>query len=195
MVEGKKRFVFKNENLQRVLHSSSDHDLKTQKCIVFKKGKFIVTRKGSFVLRLAENLFKDLKPFCKNIKIVGSIRRKEKNPVDIDIVLIPKDKNKLEDFMKTKGKFIQGGEHESTWKIEGVKVELYYTSEEEWGAALLAYSSKVGAGIGLRIIAKRKGLKLNNHGLFDKKGRKIAGKTEREIYHALGRKFKFPENR
>jgi DNA polymerase (family 10) len=166
-----------------------------EKRVVFKKGKFIVTRKGNFVLKLAEKLFNQLKPFCKKIVIVGSIRRKEKNPVDIDFVLIPRDKNKLESFLKTKGKFLQGGEHESTWKIESVKVELYYTIEEEWGAALLAYSSKVGAGIGLRMIAKRKGLKLNNHGLFDKKGRKIAGKTEREIYDALGRKFKLPENR
>lgn len=167
----------------------------SEKRIVFKKGKFVVTRKGSFVLKLSENLVKSLKPFCKKIEVAGSIRRKEKNPVDIDIVLIPKDKNKLEEFMKTKGKFLQGGEHESTWKIEGVKVELYYTIEEEWGATLLAYSSRFGSGIGLRMIAKRKGLKLNNHGLFDKQGRKIAGKTEREIYHALGRKWKLPENR
>jgi DNA polymerase (family 10) len=169
--------------------------MEDKKRVVFKKGKFIVTRKGSFVLKLSEKLVKSLKPFCKRIEIAGSIRRKEKNPVDIDIVLIPKDKDKLENFMKTKGKFIQGGEHESTWKIESVKVELYYTLVDELGATLLAYSSRFGAGIGLRMIAKRKGMKLNNHGLFDKQGRKIAGKTEREIYHALGRKWKIPKNR
>lgn len=166
-----------------------------EKRVVFKKGKFIVTRKGSFVLKLSEQLVWLLKPFCKRIEVAGSIRRKSKNPVDIDIVLIPKDKNKLEEFMKMKGTFLQGGEHESTWNIEGVKVELYYTILDEWGATLLAYSSKFGAGIGLRMIAKRKGMKLNNHGLFDKQGRRIAGKTETEIYHALGRKFKLPENR
>jgi DNA polymerase (family 10) len=170
---------------------------KIQRRIVFKKGKFIVTRKGDFILNLSEKILKEIKPFCKKIEIVGSIRRKEKNPVDIDLVLIPKNKLELENFIKEKlnWKFLQGGEHESTWKIDGVKVELYYTVEEEWGAALLAYSSKIGAGIGLRLIAKRKGMKLNNHGLFDKKGRRIAGKTEREIYSALGRKWKFPENR
>ena len=165
------------------------------KRLVFKKGKFIVTRKSDFVLKLSERLVRLLKPFCKRIEIAGSIRRKSKNPVDIDIVLIPKDKEKLEYFMKTKGNFLQGGEHESTWNIEGVKVELYYTFVDEWGATLLAYSSKFGAGIGLRMIAKRKGMKLNNHGLFDKQRRKIAGKTEMEIYHALGRKWKLPENR
>ena len=167
-----------------------------KKRIVFKKGKIIVTRKGDFVLKLSKRIFNLIKPFCRRIEIVGSIRRKEKNPVDIDIVLIPKNKKRLEEFMKAKKwKFVQGGEHESTWKIEGVKVELYYTISEEWGASLLAYSSKFGAGIGLRLIAKRKGFKLNNHGLFNKNGKRIAGRTEREIYHSLGREWKLPENR
>jgi len=148
------------------------------------------------VLKLSKNIFKELKPFCKRIEIAGSIRRGEKHPFDIDIVLIPKNKNELEEFLKTKGKFIQGGEHESTWIINRVQVELYYTTEEEWGAELLAYSSRKGAGIGLRIIARRKGFKLTQHGLFDRKtGKKIAGKTEMEIYRALGKHYKKPENR
>jgi DNA polymerase (family 10) len=151
-------------------------------------------KRSEKVLRLSEKLLRDLKPYSKKIQIVGSIRRKEPNPIDIDIVLIPKDKEKLKKFLEKKGKYLQGGEHESTWKIKGVKVELYYTISEEWGASLLAYSSKKGSGIGLRKIAKEKGFKLNNYGLF-KKGKKIAGKTEREIYHTLERPWKKPENR
>jgi len=146
------------------------------------------------VNRLAEKLVLDLKPFCKKIKIAGSIRRHEETPQDIDIVLIPKGKEKLEEFMKTKGKFMQGGEHESTWKVEGVKIELYYTVPNEWGAALLAYSSTKGAGIGLRVVAKKKGFHLTQHGLF-KNDKLVASKTEREIYKALGRPYKKPENR
>lgn len=161
---------------------------------VFKKGKYVTTRKGSFVIKLSKKIVKYLRSFCRKIEVVGSIRRKEKNPVDIDIVLIPKNKEKLVEFMKRKGKFIQGGEKKSRWKIENVKVELYYTTHDSWGATLLAYSSKFGAGIGLRVVAKRKGFKLNQYGLF-KKGKKVAGKTEREIYHALGREWKSPEER
>ncbi len=166
------------------------------KRVVEKKGRKVVTREGSFIIKLSNKLIKELKPYSKRIQVVGSIRRKERNPVDIDIVLIPKDKNKLENFMKMKGRFLQGGEHESSWKIDGVKVELYYTLEDEWGAALLAYSSRFGAGIGLRVVALRKGFKLNQHGLFDRKtNKRIAGKTETEIYHALGRPYKEPWER
>jgi DNA polymerase (family 10) len=155
-------------------------------------------KEGKDVIKLAEEIKKKLNPLCKKIEIVGSIRRKEKNPEDIDIVLIPKDKNQLEEFMKNKlkGKFMQGGEYESTWEIKKIQVELYYADEKEWGAELLAYSSKKGAGIGLRVIAKKKGFKLTQHGLFNRKTKKrIAGKTEKEIYSALRRPYKKPENR
>ena len=152
--------------------------------------------RGEHVLKLANNVLKWLKPYCKKIQIAGSIRRGKKNPKDIDLVLIPKDREKLEEFMAKKGEKLQGGEHESSWFIKRIKVELYYTGEEDWGATLLAYSSKKGAGIGLRIIARLKGFKLTPRGLFNRKtGERIAGKTEREIYHALGRSYKEPENR
>lgn len=96
--------------------------------------------------------------------------------------------------MSKKGKKLEAGEHESTWNINGIQTELYYTTPEEWGATLLAYSSKKGSAIGLRIIAKKQGFLLNNHGLFKGK-KKIASKTEKEIYKALGRPYKKPENR
>lgn len=148
------------------------------------------------VLNLANKLVKELKPYSKKIEITGSIRRKKLNPRDIDIVIIPKDRIKLVNLMKTKGKFVQGGEKKSRWKIQGIKTELYYTTPNSWGATLLAYSSKKGAGIGLRIVARLKGFKLNQYGLFDRKtGKKIAGKTEQKIYHDLGKKNKSPEKR
>ena len=146
------------------------------------------------VEKLARKIISELKPFCEKINIAGSIRRHEKKHADIDIVLIPKDRKKLENFMRTRGKFLQGGEHESTWKVQEVQIELYYTNEKEWGAELLAYSSPKGSAIGLRVLAKKKGFHLTQHGLF--KGKKIiASKTEKEIYRALGKKYKKPEDR
>jgi DNA polymerase (family 10) len=173
--------------------------MKTDVRKVLKKGRVVVTRKGDYVLRLAGKIVRKLRPYCRKIEVVGSIRRKEKNPVDIDIVLIPKNeknKDKIEEALSGKGKKILGGEEKAYFKIEGVEVELYYTVPEEWGAALLAYSSKFGAGIGLRVVAKKKGFKLSQHGLFSlKTGERVAGRTEEEIYHALGRPWKSPENR
>ncbi len=146
------------------------------------------------VLRLSKKVKKWLNPFCRKIVIAGSIRRKEKNPEDIDVVLIPKNEQEIIDFLKTKGKFLQGGEKRVSFKIENVKVELYFTTKESWGATLLAYSSETGSAIGLRMVAKRKGLHLNQYGLF-KNGKYIAGKSEKDIYKALGRSYKSPRLR
>ena len=52
------------------------------------------------VLSLAERLEKELKAYCRRVEVAGSIRRHEGNPHDIDIVLIPKDKEKLEKLKK-----------------------------------------------------------------------------------------------
>ena len=152
--------------------------------------------RGKSVLSLAKRIVSSLKLYCKKIQIAGSIRRGEKNPGDIDIFLIPKNKKKIGEILEKKGRKILGGEQKVFFRIEEIEVELYYTTSEEWGAALLAYSSRRGSGIGLRIIARLKGFKLNQHGLFNRKtGKRIAGKTEEEIYKALGRHWKKPEER
>ena len=159
--------------------------------LVFKKGRLFFAKHPSHVIFVSKKVLRWLKPLSNRIEIAGSIRRKEPKPFDIDLVLIPKDKNKIIEFLKTKGKFLQGGDKRASFKIKGVRVELYFTTPESWGATLLAYSSRLGPAIGLRIFAKRKGLKLNQYGLF-RNGKLIAGKTEREIYEALGKKYKLP---
>jgi len=167
-----------------------------EKRVVFKKGRYVVTKEGKFVIKLSEKIKKRLSNFCSRIKIVGSIRRKEKEPVDVDIVVIPKRKNGREEIvedLKKIGKYISGGEKRITFKIGGVQVEIYLAEIENWGAMLLAYTGSFGNNIGLRSIAKRKGLLLNQYGLF-RNGKKIAG-TEKEIFEALGRKYKSPEKR
>ncbi|MEK6830343.1 MAG: hypothetical protein AABY15_09585, partial [Nanoarchaeota archaeon] len=120
----------------------------------------------------------------------------EKNPGDIDIVVIPKNREKIEKALEKYGTKVLGGEKKAYFKIDNVEVELYYTVPEEWGAALLAYSGKFGSVIGLRVIARTKGFKLNQHGLFSiKTGKRITGRTEEEIYRALGRPYREPWNR
>lgn len=161
---------------------------------VLKKGRIVVTRKGSFVLKLADKIVKQLKLYCKRIKLVGSIRRKEKNPVDVDIVIIPKNKEKIKQILIKEGKVIENGEKQFAVKIKGVKIEIYFVSAENWGSALIAYTGSSGYSIGLRIRAKKRGLKLNQYGLF-RVNKKIAGKTEKQVYKALGKSYKLPENR
>ena len=154
-----------------------------------------MTRKGPVVIALSKKLYAGLKPLCKKIEIAGSIRREEQKPVDIDIVLIPKDKQKIVDYLKTKGKYLQGGGKRVSFKIQGIKTEIYFAEPKSWGAMLMAYTGPSGSAIGLRVIAKKKGYLLNQYGLFNKTGKCIAGKTEKSVYNALGKKWKQPRLR
>jgi len=66
--------------------------------------------------------------------------------------------------------------------------------EEEWGAALLYFTGSKNFNIRMRNAAIAKGWKLNEYGLWD--GDKlIAGKTEEEIFEALGWEFVEPTAR
>ena len=170
--------------------------MKIKKRVVFKKGRYVTTRKGSFVINLSKKIYSGLKPLSKRIIIAGSIRRKNPKPIDIDIMLIPKSTQKIIEYLKTKGKFMQGGEKRSTFKIQGVKVEIYYTTAKNWGASLMSYTGPPGSNIGLRIIARKKGYLLNQYGLFNRKNKRfIVGTTEKSIYKALGKKYKSPSLR
>ena len=151
-------------------------------------------KRGKFVINLSKTILRKLQPYVKKIEVAGSIRREKPNPRDIDIVLIPKNREKISEVMNSLGKFMEVSEKKQTYRIKKISVELYFTSEESWGATLLAFSSKRGSAIGLRIIARFKGFKLNQYGLF-KKGKMMAGRTEKDIYRALGRKYKDPKDR
>lgn len=161
---------------------------------VKKKGKIITTRTPKEVIRLAKNISKDLNPYAEKIELAGSIRRKVP-PKDIDMVIISKDKKGIENELKKRGQILQKGDKKIESRIEGVKVDIFFAKPKEWGAKLLFATGSGGHNIGLRQVAKKKGMKLNQYGLW-KGNRLLASKTEKDIYKALDRpRFKMPEER
>ena len=62
----------------------------------------------------------------------------------------------------------------------GINVDVRVVPAESWGAALAYFTGSEPHNIGLRMIAQKRGWKLNEYGLF--KGNKmLAGKTEKEV--------------
>jgi len=132
-----------------------------------------------------------LRPYSKKLQVAGSIRRRQPHPHDIDIVLIPRDWNKIKQIFQKKTKpRILGDDIVSGW-YKGVQIDVFRAEPSYWGAMLMHATGPQGASIGLRIIARKKGMKLNQYGLWKGKKR-IAGRTERSIYRALGKKYKEP---
>jgi DNA polymerase/3'-5' exonuclease PolX len=138
---------------------------------------------------LSTQLVNKLKPYCKRIKVVGSIRRQKKEIGDIDIVIIP-----LPELFNRVNQIIQvelGGKKKIFGSYKGRPINLFFTNNESWGAALLHSTGPAQFNIRKRFLIKRKGLLLNEYGLFTRNKRKyLVGETEKEIFDYLGWTYK-----
>ena len=75
-----------------------------------------------------------------------------------------------------------------------VQVDLRVLAESEYGAALQYFTGSKEHNVKLRTIARAKGLKVSEYGVF--RGEKlIAGKTEQDVYAAVGMPVMPPEIR
>jgi len=149
----------------------------------------------SSVVAAAHSEAANLAPMSKRLEIAGSIRRNKPEPNDVDIVLIPRNIGRI---MKYVGQYSAGnigrGENHASYKKKGVEVELYFATDENWGAMLMYATGTNQYNIMMRRYAKFFGMKLSQYGLF-KDGKMIVGKTEEEIYRLLGKKWKEPQRR
>lgn len=152
--------------------------------------------------KIAAIVLKELKklPEVKEAAAAGSFRRKKPSVRDLDIVVLTaKPENALKKFVKMK--FVKnilgiGKEKATIITKQGVQVDVRVFTDEEFGAGLLYFTGDKQHNIWLRKIAIKKGWKLNEYGLFENKtGRRIAGKTEEEIYKKLGVRMPKPEER
>lgn len=163
---------------------------------VLKKGKVHVTKSGAEVRSLADEVVRDIRPYAERVEIVGSIRRNQ-SPTDADFVIIPKkdEGNRIREIIKDKASRVDAeGEHKLNARVKGVDINMIFTNKREFGSQMLTYTGPWQANVHKRKVAKEKGWKLNEYGLFDRSGRRIAS-SEREIYKKLGLSYLEPEKR
>jgi DNA polymerase (family 10) len=152
------------------------------------------------ILPIAENVLSKLKNFnsVDDTDLAGSLRRRKETVGDIDILVASKDSEKVMDFFVSldlvKKVLAKGPTKTSIYTKEGFDIDLRVVSKDSFGAALQYFTGSKEHNIALRKIAIEKGFKLSEYGLF-KGQKKIVGRTEKEIYEALGLKYIFPEIR
>ncbi|MFH1211146.1 MAG: DNA polymerase/3'-5' exonuclease PolX [archaeon] len=130
----------------------------------------------------------------------GSLRRQRETVRDIDILVISKNPGKVMDFftaMPDVKRVLAKGPTKSTVIIkEGIQVDVRVVKSESFGSALMYFTGSKDNNIAMRVISIKRGYKLSEYGLFSKKsGRKVAGRTEEEIYSKLGMDYIEPELR
>ncbi len=158
----------------------------------------------STALREAEKYIEYMKKceFVDKITYAGSLRRNEETIGDIDILVTVKNPEKTVEIVSNHFvsyedvlNVVAEGKTKSAVLLEsGIDVDLRILKDDEFGSALHYFTGNKAHNIKIRDIAKNKGLKVNEYGVF-KGNKKIGGKKESEIFESVGLPFIIPELR
>jgi DNA polymerase (family 10) len=140
------------------------------------------------------------KKVVQKIEVAGSIRREKPTVKDIDILAISKTPEKAIDAFanlpEVEKVLAKGSTKAMVILKSGTQADLRVLKPESWAAGLLYFIGNKNFNIAMRKIAIKKGCKLSEYGLFDKKTNKaIPAKSEKDIFKILGMKYKSPKER
>jgi DNA polymerase (family 10) len=134
----------------------------------------------------------------RKIEWAGSLRRMRENIGDIDILATGPNKEKIIHtftHLPEVKEVLASGETKASVIVEGgIQIDLRVVGEVSYGAALQYFTGSKAHNIHLRGIAKAKGIKINEYGVF-KGEKKIGGKEEKDVYLSLGMDWIEPELR
>lgn len=138
---------------------------------------------------------------CKYIHIIepaGSYRRGKETVGDLDfLVITQRPKTVMDHFSRLDSiaqELARGDTKMSVRLAIGIQVDVRVVPEKSFGAALQYFTGSKAHNVVLRGMGKAKGLKINEYGVF--RGQKrIAGRSEEEVYGALDLPWFPPELR
>lgn len=166
--------------------------------------EFLKGTRERFILGFIMDQVEEIKARLANqskanqIEVAGSYRRKKETIGDIDILITSSAPEKIMDFFVNMEEVVhiygQGKTKSSVRLANGMDCDLRVVKKKSFGSALQYFTGSKDHNIAVRKIAQDKGYKLNEYGVF-KKGKQIAGTTEKEVYKTLGLPYIEPELR
>lgn len=137
-------------------------------------------------------------PGVKQVTVAGSFRRMRETVGDLDIIVtaVPGSDvmRRFTSYDEVTEILAAGPTRASTILKCGLQVDLRVVAEESYGAALHYFTGSKAHNIAVRQIAQKRGLKINEYGVYRGKTR-IAGENEESVYHAAGLPYIPPELR
>lgn len=171
---------------------------------LLKKIEYVRKSKGRYILGLSLPLIHSIRdrlqslPIVKKVVIAGSIRRMKETIGDADFLVVSRCPKGVMTFFISMPEVIDVmdiGKTKSSVKLNtGMDADIRILPEESFGSALQYFTGSTDHNITLRKIARQKGFRLNEYGLFEG-SRRIAGRTEEEIYEKLELRWIPPELR
>jgi DNA polymerase (family 10) len=137
-------------------------------------------------------------PEVNKVEVAGSYRRRKETVGDLDILITCNHPKKVIDYFvayEDVKEILSRGITRSTVVLRtGLHVDLRVLKDESFGAGLYYFTGSKAHNIEVRKIARHNGLKINEYGVF-KGARRIAGKTEEEVFKAVHLDYIPPELR
>ncbi len=139
-------------------------------------------------------------PGVARVEVAGSFRRRKETVGDLDVLVCGGSAEAVMKAFTTReqvAEVLARGDTKSSVRLtDGLQVDLRLVPPESFGAALLYFTGSKEHNIELRRIANDQGMSLSEYGLArEKDGKTVAGRSEEEIYHALGLEWIPPELR
>jgi DNA polymerase (family 10) len=156
--------------------------------------------KRALAAQYAEALAAELRHVdgVQQVDIAGSYRRCKETVGDIDILVTAVSSEPVmqcfSGYDEVQRVISQGGTRATVMLRSGLQVDLRVVGVEAYGAALVYFTGSKAHNIALRKRAQRRGLKLNEYGVF-KGNERLAGETEESVYAAFGLPWIPPELR
>ena len=151
-------------------------------------------------LPIAEEIVRqvDALPGTARVVIAGSARRMKETVGDIDILTIAENGEATVQafvhFPQVKEILAAGDTKGSVVLYNGLQVDLRVVPPESYGAALHYFTGSKAHNIKIRTIARERGLKVNEYGIF-RGDERIGGEEENDVFEILGMQWIPPEMR
>ena len=135
----------------------------------------------------------------KTVEMAGSYRRRKETVGDLDVLVIASRGAKVTEafarFEAVERVVSQGGTRSTVILRTGLQVDLRVVPQVSFGAAWHYFTGSKAHNIAVRTMGVQRGLKINEYGVFNRAGKRIAGRTEKEVYAQVGLPWIAPELR
>ncbi len=134
----------------------------------------------------------------EKVEIAGSFRRARETVGDLDILVTSQEPERVFDAFSRLPAVaevrLRGPTKETVLLHGGLQVDLRVVEPEAFGAALQYFTGSKDHNVRIRSLARDLGLKVNEYGVY-RGDERVAGRTEEEVYAALGLAWIPPEIR
>ncbi|MEA3274214.1 MAG: DNA polymerase/3'-5' exonuclease PolX [Pseudomonadota bacterium] len=132
------------------------------------------------------------------VLVSGSYRRCRETVGDLDILVTATDPNavmdRFVDYDEVERVQSKGTTRATLYLKSGLQVDLRVVERNSFGAALHYFTGSKAHNIAVRTLARQRGLKVNEYGVF-RGTERIAGETEESVFAAVGLPYIAPELR